>query len=174
MTGARPVPLFSEEQIAARIRVMAARIAAAPVTPDMVAPILVGAFVFAADLMRALAYEGVHPLIEMLWLRSYGDERIADEISVIQGPSENVRGHHVLVVDGILDAGRSAQKAIALLRDAGAASVRIAVAVDKRRPDAFLHADFACFTDVANFITGYGMDDAGHYRGLPYIGRVAP
>ena len=45
--------------------------------------------------------------------------------------------------------------------------------VDKRRTDAVLKADYAAFTGVADFIVGYGMDDAGNGRGLPYIARLA-
>ncbi|HEY5347454.1 MAG TPA: phosphoribosyltransferase family protein [Rhizomicrobium sp.] len=172
MTGALPELLFSEDRIAARIKEIAASIAASPVRPDIVAPVLVGALVFAADLMRALAHQGIHPGIEMLWLNSYGDGHSAKEISVLHAPGEKVRGHHVLIADGVLDSGRTAQKAATLLREAGAASVRIAVAVDKSRVDAVAKADFACFNDVPEFIVGYGMDDAGRWRALPYIGFV--
>lgn len=168
----QPERLFSEEQIAARVTELAVEIAAAAVRPDIVAPILVGGFVFAADLLRALAQREIYPGVEMLWLRSYGAKRSVGEISVINGPSETVRGAHVLIADGVLDGGRTVQTASALLMTAGAASVRIAVAIDKRRPDALTRADFAAFCDVRDFIIGYGMDDEGRYRALPYIGRV--
>jgi hypoxanthine-guanine phosphoribosyltransferase len=58
------------------------------------------------------------------------------------------------------------------LTEAGAASVTVVVAVDKARPDALLKADFAAFSDVDAFIVGYGMDDGGSGRGLPYIASV--
>ena len=63
-------------------------IAAAPLRPDVAMPILVGGFVFAADLVRALSREGVPLEVEMIWLRSYGDKRAASAISMIAGPSE--------------------------------------------------------------------------------------
>jgi hypoxanthine-guanine phosphoribosyltransferase len=50
--------------------------------------------------------------------------------------------------------------------------VTTVVAVDKRRPDAVARADYALYTYVRDFIVGYGMDDAGRYRALPYIGKV--
>ena len=78
-------------------------------------PILVGGFIFAADLVRALAREGVELEIEMLWLRSYGDKRVASAISMIAGPSEQIAGRHVLVIDGVLDFGRTIKKAVALI-----------------------------------------------------------
>jgi hypoxanthine phosphoribosyltransferase len=60
-----------------------------------------------------------------------------------------------------------------LLQDAGAASVTIAVAVDKARAEgALLKADYAAFSGVDAFIVGYGMDDAGRGRGRPYIAAV--
>ena len=143
----------------------------APLKPEIVLPILSGAFVFAADLLRALAREGLSLPMEFLWLRSY-EAKTAGEISIIAGPSEKVRGKKVLLLDGVLDRGTTIVKARALLKDAGAASVVTAVAVDKLRPDALTHADFAMFQGVTEFIVGYGMDDAGENRGLPYLGSV--
>ena len=149
-----------------------AEIAAAPLKPDIAMPVLVGGFVFAADLMRALAWEGVPLDVEMIWLRSYGDKRVASAISMIAGPSEQIAGRHVLVIDGVLDAGRTIAKAVSLIEAAGAASVQVAVILDKQRPDAVAHADYVGFPIGNDFVIGYGMDDAGRYRGLPYIGKV--
>ena len=167
-----PDILFSAEQIQARVRVMARMIAASPLVPDVAMPVLVGGFVFAADLLRALAWEGVAMDVEMIWLRSYGDKRVASAISMIAGPSEQITGRHVLVVDGVLDAGRTIAKAVSLIQAAGAASVQVAVMLDKQRPDALARADYTGFAIGNDFVVGYGMDDAGHFRGLPYIGKV--
>ena len=134
-------------------------------------PVLVGGFVFAADLLRALAWEGVAMDVEMIWLRSYGDKRVASAISMIAGPSERIAGRHVLVIDGVLDAGRTIAKAVSLIEAAGAASVQVAVILDKQRGDAVAKADYVGFTVGNDFVIGYGMDDAGRHRGLPYIGR---
>jgi hypoxanthine phosphoribosyltransferase len=168
-----PDILFSAEQIQARVRAMARMIAAAPLVPDIAMPVLVGGFVFAADLLRALAWEGVAMDVEMIWLRSYGDKRVASAVSMIAGPSEQIAGRHVLVIDGVLDAGRTVAKAVSLIHAAGAASVQVAVMLDKRRDDAVAKADYAGFTIGNEFIIGYGMDDAGRHRGLPYIGKVS-
>ncbi|MES2292793.1 MAG: phosphoribosyltransferase family protein [Pseudomonadota bacterium] len=169
---AEPEILFSAEEIAVRVQSLAREIAALPQKPDIAMPILVGGFVFAADLVRALSKEGVDLAVEMLWLRSYGDKRVASAVSMIAGPSEQIAGHHVLVIDGVLDAGRTIKKAVSLIEAAGAASVRIVVALDKRRPDAVANADHVGFVIGNDFVIGYGMDDAGHYRTLPYIGRA--
>jgi len=167
-----PDILFSAEQIQERVRVMARLIAASKLVPDVAMPVLVGGFVFAADLLRALAWEGVAMDVEMIWLRSYGDKRVASAISMIAGPSEQIAGRHVLVIDGVLDAGRTIAKAMSLIEAAGAASVQVAVMLDKQRGDAVAKADYVGFTVGNDFVIGYGMDDAGRHRGLPYIGRV--
>lgn len=171
MTGSPPV-LFSEEQIAGRVAALADEIAAFEAPPEIVAPVLIGAFVFAADLLRALARAGLDLPLEFLWLRSYGDARKGGTMAVRAGPGEAVRDRHVLLIDGVLDRGDTLCKARDLLLAAGARAITTAVVVDKRLEDAALVADHACFTHVRDFITGYGMDDAGLSRGLPYIGKV--
>jgi hypoxanthine phosphoribosyltransferase len=167
-----PDVLFTEEQIKIRIAAMARAIASAPLVPDIAMPVLVGGFVFAADLLRALCWEGVAMDVEMIWLRSYGDKRVAGAISMIAGPSEQIVGRHVLVIDGVLDYGRTISKAVSLIEAAGAASVQVAVMLDKQRRDAVAHADYVGFPIGNDFVIGYGMDDAGRHRGLPYIGKV--
>ncbi|MGD0142493.1 MAG: phosphoribosyltransferase family protein [Rhizomicrobium sp.] len=168
---ASPIPLFSEGDIAARVSALAGLIAAATPKPDIAAPILVGGFMFAADLLRALSQHGLDLAVDILWLRSYGSKRESGgDVSMILGPSENARGKNVLVIDGVLDHGRTLMKARALFLAAGAASVTSVVAVDKSRKDAVLRADYTAFAGVSGFIVGYGMDDAGAGRGLPYIG----
>jgi hypoxanthine phosphoribosyltransferase len=61
---------------------------------------------------------------------------------------------------------------VSLIEAAGAASVQVAVALDKKRPDAVAKADFVGFETGNDFVIGYGMDDAGQYRALPYISRI--
>lgn len=168
MSGTR-VTLFSQADIAARVDEIAHQIAASAVKPDIMAPILVGAFVFAADLLRALAKRGLALPTEFLWLRSYAARESAGDVLVLAGPSQNVRGKTVLIVDGVLDHGRTIAKARALMVQAGASAVLTAVAVDKSRKDAVASADFAAFVGVEGFIVGYGMDDAGAGRGFPDI-----
>jgi hypoxanthine phosphoribosyltransferase len=167
---AAPSILFTETDIARRVGEVAREIA--PLGPEIAVSILVGGFVFAADLVRALAALDAHLEAEFLWLRSYGNARTGVGVSLLAGPSENVRGKNILLIDGVLDVGRTIAKAQALLMAAGAASIVTAVAVDKSRPDAVASADFACFAGVRDFIIGYGMDDAGKHRGLPYIAKA--
>jgi hypoxanthine phosphoribosyltransferase len=167
--SAEPEILFSEAEIAKRVAGLARELA--PLKPDIAVPILAGAFVFAADLLRALARDGLSLPMEFLWLRSY-EAQDAGEISILFGPTQSVRGKSVLLIDGVLDRGTTIVKARTLLKEAGAKSVITAVAVDKLRPDAAAHSDFALFQGVADFIVGYGMDEDGRNRGLPYIASV--
>ncbi len=169
---ALPTPLYSADDIAQKLAQLVEKLAALPQRPQVAAPVLVGAFVFAADLVRAMAREGVHLDTEMIWLRSYGNERTGSAMSVLAAPTEHVRGKHVLLIDGVLDKGHTMVRAGKLLREAGAQSVTTVVAVDKRNHDAVAVADYALYTGVQDFIVGYGMDDAGRYRALPYIGKV--
>lgn len=164
--------LHSEDEIRARLSAVARDIAHAPLKPDFAVAILAGAFVFAADLLRALASEGLSLPIEFLWLRSYAQKRVGGEIAVLVGPTERVHGRTVLLIDGVLDGGHTLARARELLLNAEAASILTAVAVDKERGDAALKADHALFYGTHGFLVGYGMDDAGADRGLPYIACI--
>jgi hypoxanthine phosphoribosyltransferase len=167
-----PKILHTQDDIRMRLSVVARDIARAPLKPDFAVAILAGAFVFAADLLRALAQEELSLPIEFLWLRSYAQERVGGEIAVLVGPTERIHGRTVLLIDGVLDGGHTLAKARTLLLNAEAASILTAVAVDKSRDDAALKADHALFRGTQGFLVGYGMDDAGADRGLPYIGRI--
>jgi hypoxanthine phosphoribosyltransferase len=167
-----PRVLFSESEIAEHISLLAGDLARLKDRPEIVAPVLVGAFVFAADLMRELSRNGLDLPLEYLWLRSYGAGREGGEMKVLAGPGETVSGRHVLLIDGVLDHGHTLVMARDLLIKAGARKVTTAVVLDKTRDTTPIKADHACFTGVHDFIVGYGMDDAGLARGLPYIGVV--
>jgi hypoxanthine phosphoribosyltransferase len=137
--------------------------------PDLAVPILTGAFVFAADLMRALAREGLSLPVEFLRFASYGDGRHAGHAPVLlAGADIPATGRTVLLIDGVLDSGNTLQAARAHLLSRGARAVVSVVAVDKGLAAA---PDFALFSKVSGFIVGYGMDDAGRDRGLAAIAR---
>jgi hypoxanthine phosphoribosyltransferase len=164
--------LHTEADIRARVDAVARDIAKAPLKPDFAVAILAGAFVFAADILRALAREGLSLPIEFLWLRSYADKRTGGEVSVLVGPTEKIHAKTVLLIDGVLDGGHTLAKAKELLFQAEAAAIITVVAVDKLRGDAVLKADHALFAGTRGFLVGYGMDDAGASRGLPHIAAI--
>jgi hypoxanthine phosphoribosyltransferase len=166
--------LFKEAEIAKGVRKLARRIANAPLRPEIAVPVLAGAFVFAADLMRALAREGLDLETEFVWLRSYGRSENPDDVMVLKAPSEIVRGRTVLLIDGVLDSGATLMRAKELLEEEGAAAVITAVAVEKEYPGRRFRADHAMFSAGTEFLFGYGMDKAGRGRGLPDIRIKGP
>jgi len=171
--GDAPAILFSDSEIRARVAEIAAAIVQLDDAVDFAIPILVGGFVFAADLLRDLDRNGCSLPVEFLRLRSYALGRTAEgELAVLQAPGDSITGRHVLLIDGVLDHGHTLKKARDLVFAAGARAATTAVVVDKFRTDALLKADFCAFRAVDRFIVGYGMDDAGRYRSLPYIAAV--
>ena len=161
--------IYSEAEIAQRVEAAAREIARAPRRPEIAVPVLAGAFVFAADLLRALAREGVDLETEFIWLRSYGRYERPGEVMVLKGPTEPVRGKTVLLIDGVLESGGTLARAKQLLTEAGAAGIISVVAVKKPYANPLADADHVLFAAGADFIYGYGMDRAGLGRGLPDI-----
>jgi hypoxanthine phosphoribosyltransferase len=169
--GTKPAVLFSESEIRARVAAMADAIAQLPDPPDLAVPILVGGFVFAADLLRALDKKGLSLPVEFLRLRSYANARAASDMAVLMVP-DSTAGRHVLLIDGVLDHGHTLETARDIILAAGARAATTAVVIDKMRENALLAADLAAFPHVDQFVVGYGMDDAGRFRSLPFIGTV--
>ena len=165
--------LFNETMIASRTDEVA-RDVVRDLGPDFVlAPVLTGGFVFGADLARALSRAGADPEIDFVQLASYGAGRESSGlVRVIKDFTHAVNGQTVLLVDDVLDSGRSLAHAKAMLTERGAARVAVAVAVRKDKPRAVpIEADYAAFDAPGDaFLVGYGMDDAGGKRGLPGIG----
>src|SRR3954469_4956475 len=93
------VILYTEDEIAARVAELARQITNSAAPPDLAVPILAGSFMFAADLLRALAREGHDMATEFLWLRAYGQGQSAGAVRVLQGPSDIVRGRRALLID---------------------------------------------------------------------------
>lgn len=160
--------LYSESKIYARVKKLAREIARHPLKPDLAVPILVGGFMFASDLLRALAREGLDLETEFIWLRSYGHNETPDDVMVLKGPTDIARGRTVLLIDGVVQSGGTLARAKDLLLERGAAAVISVVAV-KKSTDANAKADFVGFEAGPEFVFGYGMDRAGHARGLPDI-----
>ena len=163
------VTLFSQARIARRVKAVAREIANGPLRPEIAVPILAGAFVFAADLLRALAQEGLDLETEFIWLRSYGRAETPGEVTVLKRPTEIVRSRTILLIDGVLDRGLTLARAKEMLEEAGAAAILSAVAVVKSHAQPLFEADHALFSAGEEFLFGYGMDRAGLGRGTPDI-----
>lgn len=167
-------PLYSAERIAGRVEAIAHEIAASSPADLVIVSILKGSFIFAADLIRALHRDGLKPEIDFIFLASYGTGTISGgEVKVLRGVETDLAGRDVLIVDDILDSGRTLAFAKALFEKSGARRVRTCVLVDKQVPRAAkIEPDFTGFRCPPVFVVGYGMDLAHRYRELPFIGEV--
>jgi hypoxanthine phosphoribosyltransferase len=133
---------------------------------------LLGATPFAADLMRAISRRGVDIGFDALWLESYHDDRVSSGRIVVRADiSRNLEGKGVLLIDDVFDSGRTIHFARAHLLAKGASEVLTAVFA--RKPDAVADGLDAWAWDApSRYLVGYGMDDAGAMRGLPFIGAI--
>ncbi len=167
-------PLFSADEIAARVDGLAGEIARAMPGDVLVVAILKGGFVFAADLIRALNRAGKRPQVDFMTLASYGaGTESSGKITVARDLSDDVRGRDVLLVDDILESGRTVHAARQMLLERGANSVKICMLLDKPgKRKVACDADFCGFVVADRFVVGYGLDYAHYYRDLPYIGAV--
>jgi hypoxanthine phosphoribosyltransferase len=165
--------LFDEGRIARRVEELAAEIAKSLPRELLLVVVLKGGFVFAADLMRALDRAGAILRVDFLRLRSYGPSRQSSGSVETIGPLPDVAGWDVLLVDDIVDTGRSLVVARRLLLEGGAASVATCVLLDKpSRREVEIESDFVGFTIDDVFVVGYGVDLAEEHRHLPYIGII--
>jgi len=166
--------LFDETAIARRVEEMAGEIVSALPNEFLIVGLLKGSFVFIADLMRALDRAGATPMVDFVRLSSYGHGRESSGVVRVIGEApKDVAGRVVLLVDDIVDTGRSLVFARDMLLDAGAASVKTCALLDKpSRREVEIAADFVGFTVEDVFVVGYGVDDAEKYRHLPFIGKV--
>jgi hypoxanthine phosphoribosyltransferase len=136
--------------------------------------ILKGSFMFLADLMRSFHRHNVHPRIDFLTVSSYGSDTVSSgTVDIIHDIREGVKGADILLVDDILDTGRTLAFTKQLLLERGARSVRSCVLLDKKAHRAVeFEADYAGFPIEDFFVVGYGLDYDNLYRELPHIAKV--
>ncbi len=171
----RTIPvLFTEQEIRERVEAMAGEIAAKISGDFLIVSLLRGSFMFTADLVREFYAIGVHPQIDFMTLSSYG-EGTTSSGSVVVGRdlTDEVKGRQVLIVDDILETGRTLNFALDLLKERGAADIKIAMLLEKPgKLQVDVKADFIGFSIPDKFVVGYGLDYANHYRELPFIGYL--
>jgi hypoxanthine phosphoribosyltransferase len=166
--------LFSAAEIAARVDSLAAEIARTIPADFVIVGLLKGAAVFVADLARALDRAGARPEIEFMRLSSYGlAKQSSGAVQLLGGVPADLAGRPVLLVDDIVDSGRSIAYAAAQLRRRRIGDLWMCVLLDKpQRREIEVAIDFVGFTIDDVFVVGYGTDHAEKYRHLPYIGTV--
>lgn len=162
--------LVDEDVIVRRLEVMAERILNEFGSEEfVVVVILKGALVFTADLLRKMP---VQLQIETLNVASYhGGTESSGKVDFLDRVLPKVEGKRVLLVDDILDTGRTLHEVAARLRDQGAEVVRSCVLLSKEKERAEeVEADYVGFVIGDEFVVGYGLDYEGRYRNLPFIG----
>ena len=161
--------LVDEEVIERRLDSMAKEIETDfPPGPIVVIILLKGALVFAADLLRRIPRE---LSIECLNVASYQGLESSGTVDFLDRHFPEVKGKHILLLDDILDTGRTLAAVAQRLEEEGAAAVHTGVllAKDKQR-DEKVEADYVGFAIGDEFVVGYGLDYKGKYRNLPYVG----
>ena len=166
--------LLTKVQIAKRVEEMGKQITADYKGKDLIVVVLLkGAAWFATDLTRAIDL----PLrVDFMVASSYGNgTSTTGNVKVKLDVSENIAGKHVLLIDDIIDSGVTFAAISDMLRQNKPASLKTVALCDKaeRRING-MEADYVGFKIPDEFVVGFGLDYAGDYRNLPYIGVLKP
>lgn len=161
--------LLSESDIEARVAALAARITAdyAGTSPLLVG-VLRGAFIFMADLSRAI---DLPVQVDFMAVSSYGNATSSSGVvRILKDLDEDLTGRHVIVVEDIIDSGLTLSYLRRNLNNRGAASVEVcALLVREGRQKVDEDLKYVGFEIPADFVIGYGLDVSGRYRNLPFI-----
>ena len=167
--------VVARQDIARRLPLLAAEITASlggNVDGLVIMPVLTGALVFAADLIRCFPQR---LRIDLITARSYGAGTHSQGPKLEGGVPEGVKGRHVLIVDDILDSGRTIKFLRNSVQDSGALSVRACVLLRKQLPEALsTPCEFVGFEVPDLFVAGYGLDCDGWFRNLPDVVALRP
>ncbi len=166
--------LLDQETIQGKVRELGARLSAdyAGKTPVLIC-ILKGAFIFTADLMRTIS---IPARVDFMAISSYGNKtRTSGVVQILKDLDSSIEGEHVVVVEDIIDSGLTINYLLENLSSRRPASLRTCVLLDKPSRRVLPYTpDYVGFTVPDEFVVGYGLDYAGLYRHLPYIGVLKP
>ena len=166
--------LYSQETLAQKVRQMGQKISQdyAGKNPLLVS-VLKGSVVFMADLMRAIT---IPCRIDFMAVSSYGSGvKTSGVVKIVKDLDINLEGYDLLIVEDILDSGKTLHYIREILTSRNPKSIRICTLLDKpERRQVDLAADYvgACVPD--EFVVGYGLDYDEKYRNLPYVGVLKP
>ena len=164
--------LLSEEEVNKKISEVAAQINAdyAGKSVHLIC-VLKGGVFFMCELAKRIT---VPVSMDFMSVSSYGDDtKSSGVVRIVKDLDESLMGKHVIIVEDIVDSGRTLAYLKDLLMDRGPVDIKICTLLDKpsRRVKA-VHVDYTCFAIPDEFVVGYGLDYAQKYRNLPYIGVV--
>ena len=166
--------LYSKEQLAQKVRQLGQEISRdyAGKNPLLVS-VLKGSVVLMADLMRAI---DIPCQIDFMMVSSYGSGvKTSGVVKIMKDLDTPLEGRDLIIVEDILDSGKTLHYLKGMLTERRPKSVRIATLLDKPdRREAPVSADYCGFVVPDQFIVGYGLDYAEKYRNLPYIGVLKP
>ena len=166
--------LFSQQQLEERVDQIAQEITRDYAGKEIVLiSVLRGSFVFMADLCRRI---DLPCTIDFMSVSSYGSGTSSTgQVQITKDLSGDISGKHILVVEDILDSGNTLSYLLKLLEQRKPASIRLCTLLDKpERRVKPVEVHYSGFTIPDAFVVGYGLDDAEHYRNLPYIGILKP
>jgi hypoxanthine phosphoribosyltransferase len=170
-TGGRPIKsiVFDEETIARRVRELGREITEAyPEGELLVLGLLKGSFIFLSDLVRTIE----RPLeVDFLIASSYGAGKTSSgTVQLLYDPETGLAGKHILLVEDIIDSGKTLQRLLGLLAERRPRSLAICALLDKQlAPKRPAELRFVGFRAPPAFLVGYGLDHAENYRNLPVI-----
>lgn len=163
---------FDAPRIAERVRQLGDEITAA--YPDgnlLVLGVLKGSFIFVSDLVRHIR----RPLqVDFLVVSSYGTEKVSSgNVRLVYDPQAELRACHILLVEDIVDSGRTLSRVIEVLGEREPASIEVCALLDKHHATHLTHFPRYVGFDAPNeFLVGYGLDHAENFRHLPYIASL--
>ena len=162
------IPMISEEEIRTQVKETGRQISIDYAGKNLVlAGVLKGAFVFLADLTRAITID--HE-IDLIGVSSYSGTSSTGEITFTKKPDIDLEGKDVLLVEDIVDTGNTLAALVDYINTLNPASVKICSLIDKHeRRETEINVAYSCFTLEQGFIVGYGLDYNELYRNLPAI-----
>lgn len=165
--------LIPPARLRRRVRELAAQIERDFAGRELViVPLLTGTVLFLADLIRCI---NLPMRLDFIGVSSYGEGTISRDLTFTKELRLDVRGRDVLVVDDILDTGRTFEAVLRRLKKLKPASIRTCVLLDKpARRKVAVAADYVGFEIPDLFVVGYGLDFAERYRNLPFVGTLHP
>mgnify|MGYP002619824434 CR=1 FL=1 len=164
--------LISEEDVAAKVKEIGAQI-----TKDYEGKavhlicVLKGGVFFTCELAKRIT---VPVSLDFMSVSSYGDDtKSSGVVKIVKDLDQPLEGRDVLIVEDIIDSGRTLSYLIEILKKRNPASLKLCTLLDKpERRVKEVHVDYTCFNIPDEFVVGYGLDYAQKYRNLPFIGVV--